>query len=389
MMYQRLQNTEVMREEDDERRLLLIGKTGGGKSSTGNTIFNDNVFHSEMSSSSVTRRCQTHTDTVNNRRVTVIDTPDFKFSTDRDFDSDSELKRALDLSSPGVHVILLILSLNTFTEQEKEFVEWFEQIFGVEVFRYTILLLTNDKPHIRPVGELIRENDHLLNLVNHCGGRYHELNNKDRSNRRQVTELLEKIDRMVSDNTNTCYSLEMLLETQRRAEDQKRREEERKERERKEELDRVRRETEIRVRREIEKEGQTGKRGNCPRFMQSNLKYFCVIMFFAVATGGILVWKKGSLHGWTFTRGCATGGSAAAAGVITGKLWRLVLKSLFICSSSHEHPRTVSLLVLKTAGVMCGSVTGGVIGHYVGGSLFPVTVLAGFAGAAGAFVSTH
>ncbi len=80
-------------------------------------------------------------------------------------------------------------------------------------------------------------------------------------------------------------------------------------------LESVKRETEIRVRREyeeeiLEKQDKAGKRG---KWMKP--KYACVIMCFAVAAGGVLMWKKDSSHGWMFTKGFITGGSAAAAGV--------------------------------------------------------------------------
>ncbi len=194
-------------------------------------------FVSEISSSAVTSVSQTHSGAVNNRRMTVIDTPDFRFSTHTEFDSDSELKKALELCSPGGHVILLILSLSTFTEQEMDFIGWFEQKFGAETLRFTLVLFTHaDQRHMRSLGEMIRGNNKLSAFIVRCGQRYHEFNINDRSNRRQVTELMEKIDGIMPENRNSCYTLEIILNTERRRKDEESRaeEEKRADRERKE-----------------------------------------------------------------------------------------------------------------------------------------------------------
>ncbi|XP_056308964.1 trichohyalin isoform X2 [Danio aesculapii] len=260
MMYQTLQKR---RDDDDqdclnhEHQLLLIGKSGCGKSITGNMIFNASVFESRKSSSSVTRVSQTHTGSVNNRRLTVVDTPDFRFSTHTDFDSNSELKRALQLCAPGAHVILLFLPLSTFTEQEQEFIHWFEQKFGAEALRFTLVLFTHaDKPHMRTLGELIRGNTQLSDFINRYGHRYHEFNIKAPANSRQVTELMEKVERLVSENSHYSYTLEMMEEEEKRRKEKEMKEEEEKRREHQITLERVRQETEIQVRREYEEEKQ-------------------------------------------------------------------------------------------------------------------------------------
>lgn len=180
----------------------------------------------------------------------MIDTPDFIFSTHTDFDSDSELKKALELCSAGAHVILLFLPLSTFSEQEMDFISWFEQKFGAEALRFTLVVFTHvDQRHMRTLGEMIRANPQLSGFIDRCGQRYHAYNIKDRSNRQQVTELMEKIDRLVNENRNSRYTLEMMKETERRREEEERRakeekrREEEKEREHQMTLDRVRRET--------------------------------------------------------------------------------------------------------------------------------------------------
>lgn len=378
-------------DEEDHLRLLLIGKAGSGKSATGNTIFNESVFQSKISSSSVTKTCEPHTDAVNNRRVTVIDTPDFFFSTDRNINSDSEMKRALELCSPGAHVILLILSLSTFTEQEMKGVSRFEQMFGSEALRFTLVTFTHaENISNSQLRSLIRRNNALSGFINRCGWRVCGMNNKDPANRRQVTELMEKIDRLVSENTNSCYTLEMMQETarrrqeeERREEEEKRAEEERREREHQMILDRVKEETEKRVRREheeqerakiLEKQKKTEKR-------EKMKKYVYVVMVCALAAGGVLVWKKDSLPRWALMRGFITAGSATA-GVFTGILWSLIWKSQFVKGfSSHERPSAVRQYLLKTAGVTCGGVVGGAVMHHFVGENLLLSVLSGAAGA--------
>ncbi|XP_023670554.2 GTPase IMAP family member 8-like isoform X1 [Paramormyrops kingsleyae] len=177
--------------------LVLLGRRGSGKSCCGNTILGRKGFQSILSTKPVTTKCEKQTESIQGRQITVIDTPDF-FD-----DSLPHRKHHIDtcrsLVSEGPCVYLLVLQLGRFTEGEKNLVEQTERVFGRAVTRRMIILFSygDDLEGITIQDFLKNAQTELKALVEKCGNRYHVFNNRDTSNRRQVTELLNMVDVML------------------------------------------------------------------------------------------------------------------------------------------------------------------------------------------------
>ncbi|CAG5862418.1 unnamed protein product [Menidia menidia] len=121
---------------------------------------------------------------------------------------DKEIAEGLTMNPPGVHTVLLVIPLDlTFREVHRVALEEHMNLFDPIIWKHTIVLFTHgDRLADRSIEEHIEQEGLPLRwLVDKCENKYHVVNNLQKSDASQVSELFDKIEEMAAANGNRLF----------------------------------------------------------------------------------------------------------------------------------------------------------------------------------------
>ncbi|XP_060586166.1 GTPase IMAP family member 8-like [Ruditapes philippinarum] len=164
----------------NEIKVVMIGKSGNGKSSTGNTLLGYNGFTVGDSLNAVTEKCHIKKGCLETTQIIkVVDTPG-TFDEDGSFGERAlEIQKAVKICPNPNAFVLVFSSTCRFTEEERYTIDLMRIIFGDKIFDHMCIVFTHgskfqDEDHFK---KFWKENKCVKDLVERCNGRIFKIEN--------------------------------------------------------------------------------------------------------------------------------------------------------------------------------------------------------------------
>ncbi|XP_076081717.1 GTPase IMAP family member 7-like [Mytilus galloprovincialis] len=207
----------------NEIRIVLLGRTGNGKSATGNSIMGQDYFRSMYHPQSVTQICCRGETERGDKKVIIVDTPGLFDTKNVSNETRKEIVKCIGVSAPGAHAIIYVLSLkNRLTEEEiNTFVE-IKSMFGEELFNYVVFLFTGKDElagkQMTFESFLSLMPDFFQKVLKKCNNRSIAFSNHpyipDREKKQQIDNLFSVVEGITKKANGKYFSNHMIKETE-------------------------------------------------------------------------------------------------------------------------------------------------------------------------------